>query len=396
MRSVEIAFVRRAVGSPGSRPRREACSRIVHLGGLACVTPSGKKLPVKPLTRAPLALAAGALLAVAPRVEAQEPAAQLEGVTVRVTARPERGDCPDALEIARALAREAPGSRAHPVELVVTFASGASGYTATVAASGRATATRTLESADASCAALTNGLVAAAALMIDEASAGIDSPPVVAAAPAEPVVSVVATVPALAAAPQAPGPVIAAPAAEAPLSSPPTPPSPGFSVAAEAGAGATLGVVGRVAPVGYAGVTYRALPWLSIHVEGLGVPAQTIVYAPGSIHVWMAAGSVIACAAPVPDVARARLAFCAGPSVGVVHGSGQGYDTNRSETEPWVALGAGLRLSGPLAGAWSWSARVEPMILLDRQEFSVDGVGVGYSPQPVGLFSALGVQASIW
>jgi len=276
----------------------------------------------------------------------------------------------------------------------VIFSRTAGGWGATITAAGGATGTRTLDADGASCAALGNALVAASALLVEDAAAGAQ--PTGAAAPA-----LSASVPTSAPAP-----------APAPASAPMRPPG---SVALgeraagtraveasaprvdlELGAGVAAGVLAPASLFGTAGAAYHLAPHVAIGVEAWGVPTQTVAYAPGTIGLWMAAGSPFVCATTDASAAGMRLSACAQPVFGVVRAWGSGYPVDRSGTEPWVALAAGLRASGSIAGPLQWSARVEPLLLLDGQSFAVDNLGVGYSPQRFALVATMGVRASIW
>jgi hypothetical protein len=301
-----------------------------------------------------------------------------ETVVVQVSGPQSSSDCPGARELSSALEREGVGAGDKDVvHLDVAFSRSGSGYTVTVSASGGTTGTRTLHGDDPSCAALTNALVAASALLVDDASsAAPELPPTPNALAAK---ATSATPSALAEGPRAPA----------------TPPSwARFDL--DAGAGVAAGVLASAAPLGTAGVAWNPTPRLSIGVELWGVPAQTLAYSPGTISMWLAAGSPFVCGTLLGGAAGLRVSACAKPVVGVVHAWGGGYLTDQAETKPWVSLAAGLRAAGHVVGPLQWSARIEPLVLLDPEGFEVDNLGVGYTPQRIGLVATLGARASIW
>ena len=125
------------------------------------------------------------------------------------------------------------------------------------------------------------------------------------------------------------------------------------------------------------------------------MPQRQFSYGPGLIDVWMAAGSVVACATPfeLPDV---RFAACLQPVLGVVQGSGQDFSTNRTQTQPWLAMAAGISATGTIAGPFEWTARAEPLVVLERQSFAVDHLGIGYSSSIGGFVVGVGARAAIW
>jgi hypothetical protein len=301
-----------------------------------------------------------------------------ETVIVQVSGLPPSSDCPDAPELTSALQREGVGTGDKDVvRLDVSFSRSGSGYTVTVSASGGTTGTRTLRGDDPSCAALTNALVAASALLVDDApSSAPELPPT----------------------PHAPAPKATSAAPPALAEGPPTPTAvrPWARFDLDAGAGLAAGVLASPAPFGTAGLAWNPSTRLSIGVELWGVPAQTIAYAPGTISMWLAAGSPFVCGTLLGGSARLRISACAQPVVGVVHAWGGGYLTDQEETKPWVSLAAGLRATGQVVGPLQWSARIEPLVLLDPQGFAVDNLGVGYAPQRIGLVATLGARASIW
>ena len=302
-------------------------------------------------------------------------------VTVQVTATPEGSDCPDALQLSSAVRREAVGvggkEKKEQVRLDVAFERSGSGYAATLTASGGAKGTRTLHGEGSSCAALTNALVAASALMVDGALA---LEPETDAPPPSPV-------------PQSHSPSRPSGLGETPPTLPAQPSWPHIDL--DVGGGVAVGIAPSAAPGGYAGAAWNVTPRLAIGLEGWGMPTQAVAFAPGTISIWMAAGSAVVCTTPFATPGL-RISACVQPLVGVIHASGSGYLTDQSQTKPWAALAGGLRASGPIVGPVQWSARVEPLVVLDSEGFSVDNLGVGYSPQRVGLFAALGARASFW
>lgn len=313
-------------------------------------------------------------------------------VTLRVDA-PQGSDCPGEVDTS-ALERQLGGVRlVKPVLLAVVFSRTATGYAATVTASGGTSGTRVLQSQEPFCPALTDALVAAAALIVDDTPS---APPTAAASGGPPSDGTPAEAPAAPIPTASPQP----PAAErglSPRGSPVRSHAQGrYDV--DVGGGVGFGIVASTAPAVYAGGTWNLTPRVSMGLEGWGLPQESVSYAPGVVRVWLTAGAAVLCGTPILTASELRISGCVQPLVGVVHGAGVGYDTNRTELQPWVALAAGLRAGGPIAGSlrWlRWSARLEPLLLLDRQGFSVGNLGVGYVPQPVGLLAGLGLSAEI-
>ena len=90
-----------------------------------------------------------------------------------------------------------------------------------------------------------------------------------------------------------------------------------------------------------------------------------------------------ACAAPMIDE-RYRLDGCAGARFGVMRGSGEGFDVNRSATISWVAPLAAVAFSvrGPRFLEWRWE--MVGSVPLARRRFLVDGQEVGRPSRVVG------------
>jgi hypothetical protein len=296
-------------------------------------------------------------------------------VEVHAGARPEASDCPGSEPLSMALAGALPGGVSaplrHPIDLSVDFTRTDAGFVATVKERTEGW-TRTIQGSAGSCAALTDAAILAMALMVDD----LRAPAAPAAPPAPPV---------------PPSTLWPAPAAEQPEAAP----RPPARVSVEAGGGVAIGALTDAAPFVSLAALWNITRIWSIGLEGWTLAAESIAYPPGSVDLWVAAGSVVGCGA-LGSLGSLRFSACLQPALGALHGAGEGYSTNGSANKLWAALGAAARVSGALSGSFEWTARVEPFALIDRQEFSVTGLGVGYSPAPAGVMAGIGVRTTIW
>jgi hypothetical protein len=135
------------------------------------------------------------------------------------------------------------------------------------------------------------------------------------------------------------------------------------------------------------------------HSGGLGflyAPAQTIEFPPGTVSISLWALSLRGCACVLGNAKSARLSVCAVPSAGSLHAEGAGYTTSRATSRPWLALGAELSATGPIADPLGWSLRTGLLFPVQEESFRVDGVGVAYTPSKQAVYLAAGLSWAIW
>lgn len=298
---------------------------------------------------------------------------------------PEALDCPDSASLSAMIARLTPRAP-RPVEATelegdrfeLRFSRDKGRYRVTVRSAGAHAGVRTIEDGGATCASLAEATALAIAVIIDPEGVKLtdttpEPPP-----------------------PPPPEPVPVAPLS--PTESKPESPAsaPGaqrWSLALAAGGGGAAGVVRALAPLIFLAIELRPLESLSFEAGAIFIPTQSLALEPGSIDVWLLAGSLDGCVWPYAR--QLRIGACVGARGGAIHGEGRGYPLRSGASRPWLAASAMGAMSGPLVGPLRWSLRLGAVVPAHRESFGVDGAGVAYEAAGVGAIGTFGLSMTI-
>jgi hypothetical protein len=329
--------------------------------------------------------------------------------TVAVHRTEDSADCPDADALAAAVAQQMRRPALDPATegagrrpgLDVQIYRSEAGYTAVIQAAGK---TRQLSDRGPTCAGLAAALAVSIAVMLDTEPLPPEpepppAPPPPASLPAPPP-------PELPPAPSERAFTVPPPAAPPALPPPEAAPPPGdrddrptvgrrFHVSLAVGPVVTVGLLHGVAG-GVTGEAELRFGRFSVGGGALALPGQTFDYAPGQVHLDLAAGFVRGCGAVVSNGDALRLALCAAPYAGVFRGVGSGYPNPRSASQPWAAVGASLLFDQRIWGPIGWGARAEMVIPLQKPSFLVQDVGEAFSPPAVGGALDAELRLTIW
>jgi len=291
--------------------------------------------------------------------------------------------CPDAPGVARAIEKVGTDAQdpesTEPLALVVRIERGSDdSYTATIEASGRKTGVRELRVPGRDCSTLVEALAVTLAILMDWTIREPEPPPLIEEPP-------LPTPPPAVVEPSRPTPV----APQLPQPAPTT----RWSVAMD-------GAITHGLPAGWSGWVGAALVVRRDLFEGaIGghwAPSQDVDYEGGTIHVRWLAGHARACAWPVGDRDTVELGACFEASVAQLRGQGEGFDTDREQRRPWYALGGSVRAGGALWGPLSWGLLAGALAPLQRETFSVDGLGEGYATDRVTFFAGPQIQMTFF
>jgi hypothetical protein len=327
-----------------------------------------------------LALIAAALCLGPARIAAAAPLARLV-----VHRAPAAADCFDAATLAGAVERmmqrpaldPASEDRFAPVYELQIFHS-EEGYAAILQSGGL---TRQLSDPGPTCAVLSEALALTLAILLESEAPlrpAPPPPPLVVWSPPPP--------------PPAPPP---------PAPPPMPPPSKRWDVSIDAGVLQSIGVLTPLS-WGFIGEVSLRLRAGSFGAGALWIPTRTLDVAPGTVELWLAAGTVRACGAVLGRLEGSHLSICAQPILGAIHGEGHGYAPDRQGTAPWFALGGGVLAEGSLSGPLGWSIRATVVVPLLSEKFTVDqraGAAVtaipAFEPAPVGILLGAGLRVAI-
>jgi hypothetical protein len=305
------------------------------------------------MTRLPLGLTLTVVIgASAPAGAAPGPA----GLTVSRDAG--ASDCPEAPALAaainRGLGREGitdSDPEGAALRFSVAFGKQAGGYDAVISAAGARHGQRALSDTGASCAALGDAVGVLLVLLLDGG-----------------------------------GELEPAPAAPTPT-----------WLSLGAGGGLAEGATGGWAAAFTGTATLRFGARWAVRAGGTFVPARSSAFGPGVVEVGLGYGRVALCWSPVGRRPRWELALCAQPELGVLTGSGAGYELeNHAVRRPWIALGGGAALTGTLVGRLGWDVEVTASRPLTEERFVVTSVGTAYASPAVSLMSTVSLHAVIW
>jgi hypothetical protein len=118
----------------------------------------------------------------------------------------------------------------------------------------------------------------------------------------------------------------------------------------------------------------------------LWIPQRELDVDVGSVRLGLWAGILRGCYRLGTEP---MVLFCALPAAGVLDAEASGVENSRGARPPWFALGGSVRLQGHLAGGFGWGVEAAVLARLNRESFSIGGVGNVYDPDPVGGWLAL-------
>jgi hypothetical protein len=156
-----------------------------------------------------------------------------------------------------------------------------------------------------------------------------------------------------------------------------------------AGAGVALGIVRSATPVVSAESGFEHRPF-SLALGGLWVPSQSERLGPGSVDVQLLAASVRGCGWVLET---ARVGLCARVLAGELLAQSHGYDLDGQQSRPWVALGLEAFVEVALGPHLRTRLGASALAPLWDQSFSIQNVGSGYSPPPLGALLTLALES---
>jgi hypothetical protein len=290
-------------------------------------------------------------------------AAEFAGVALTAERTAAAEDCPsaDTLAMATLALGSAPEVPSGSLELVVRFDHDVEGYVARIEARGRKQGTRELRTTAPSCRSLADAVVVVLAVLSD-------------------------LTPRRAA--------VAAPPSAAPLP-PQNRPKREASLALGAESGIAYGLLGSAAS-GTVSVAlrgrYRAF---GVELGGLwGLPHFESL-APGVLQVGLLGGTALGCAW-LGENTRPEFGVCAGVGIGVLSGSGHGYDNDGAATLTWLTALGGLAVRLPFNQRWAVGASLFALVPLRSQSFVVAPLGAGFSSAPAAVLLRFGPEYRFW
>jgi hypothetical protein len=187
-----------------------------------------------------------------------------------------------------------------------------------------------------------------------------------------------------------PEPVVAAPPpAPPPAAAPPVVLRATTRWVLSAGAGVALGIVRSAAPVVSAESGFEHRPF-SVALGGLWIPSQSERLGPGSVDVQLLAASVRGCGWVI---AKTHVGLCARVLAGELLAQSRGYDSDGQQSRPWAALGLEAFVELALGRHLRTRLGASALAPLWEQSFSIQNVGSGYSPPPLGALFTLALES---
>jgi hypothetical protein len=284
-------------------------------------------------------------------------AADLAGAELVVERTTTAQDCPDAAALAKATLGlgSPPAARAAPLELRVRFDRGLDGYVAVIEASGSKQGTRNLHHPAPTCRPLADATSVVLAVLSD-----LIPPP---APEPEP----------------EPAPIPR-----------PAPPSP-LTASLGLESGLAYGLLGP-SLTGTAAALLRAR-YLAAELElgGFwGLPHYDAV-GPGVLKTQLFSGSALGC-----WWFTRNLGGCAGSGLGVLHGSGHGFDHDGSASTLWLAGLAGLAGRIDIRSRWSCRFSLSAVVPFSSQAFLVEPLETGFQSAPAAIWLRFGPELRFW
>lgn len=311
---------------------------------------------------------------------------------LRVERSPAASSCPAADQLSEAVAREPFGNEPQTEVLssyVVEIDAADKGFTAKISVTGANAGTRTLTDVDATCAGLSRALAVTLAILLDEERR----------TRREALLAANRAIPPPAPPPATP-PLQPPPSHDEPMRVlPPLPPTRFGALAVALGGGGTVGLGPSATGVALADVSVR-LGRASAELGAMWIPQTEATRGVGGVDVSLASGLLRGCGSVLGDRDHLHLDGCGEAAVGALFGKAHGYDSNDSATRPWVALGGGLVVGGPLGPSpetvrhrpLSWFFRVDMLFPVRPQGFDVRNVGQVYTPDAGGGLGTIGLR----
>jgi hypothetical protein len=294
-------------------------------------------------------------------------AAELAGAELIVERSVISEDCPDAAALAKStLALGAPPSkRAAPLRLTVRFDRRADGYVAVIEATGSKQGTRELHHPAATCRPLADATSVVLAVLSD-----LIPPPQPQPSP-----------------PPQPQP------------SPPPPPQPEppppLTLAAGVESGLAYGLLGASLSATAAVALRARYHAAELELGGVwGLPKYELV-GPGLLQTNLLAGTAVGC---WWFGAKNRINWggCAGSALGLLRGSGHGFDHDDSATIAWFAAVFGLAAQVPIRSRWSLRLAASGVVPFGSHAFLVSGLESGFRSAPAAFWLRFGPQFRFW
>ncbi len=157
-----------------------------------------------------------------------------------------------------------------------------------------------------------------------------------------------------------------------------------------AGAGVALGIVRSAAPAVVADSGFEH-PHFSWALGGLWIPLQTLQLPPGSVDVQLLAGSVRGCGWVLEPT---HVGLCARVLGGQIVARSHGYDSDGQQSRPWFAIGLEVFIEGALGPRLRCRAGASALAPLRDPAFSIQNIGVAYTPPPIGALFTLALELS--
>ena len=279
------------------------------------------------------------------------------------------GDCPGAAALAaivndgigRTAAVPAGATPAPAMRVAVTFDRAAKGYAATVRIGGASGGTRKLANEGPGCAALANAVAVLLVVVLDTDDAAAPNPA----------------------------------GGSGAVSTPGAPPA-RTTAAVGVGGGVAEGLVGGWSPTVDLGGTLAYRHWAA-RLGGAWTPSKSSDFGPGRVEVGLALARAALCVSTRDDRSRVALAFCAQQQIGWMRGRGVDYaGGNATADHLWLATGAAIVASGPLAPALGWEVDVGAVYPLREQRFVVDNLGTAYRSEPAAFMTTFSITTRVW
>jgi hypothetical protein len=292
-------------------------------------------------------------------------AAELAGAELIVERSASAGDCPDAAGLAKStLALGAPPStRAAPLRLTVRFDHRANGYVALIEASGSKQGTRELHHPAATCRPLADATSVVLAVLTDL----IPAPQPEAQPEPEP----------------------------APPPPPPPAPSPPLTLAAGVESGLAYGLPGASLNATAAVVLRARYQAAELELGGVWVLPHYEPVGPGLLQTSLLAGTAAGCWW-FGGENRINWGGCAGAALGVLRGSGHGFDLDDSATNAWFSALFGLAAQVPIRSRWSLRLAASGVVPFGSHAFLVEPLEEGFHSAPGAFWLHFGPQFRFW
>lgn len=112
---------------------------------------------------------------------------------------------------------------------------------------------------------------------------------------------------------------------------------------------------------------YRAA---SFSIGAFLLPWATAGDSSASVHLQLWTGFLAGCGRIAGQTSHLHFDLCGQSFLGVVHGEGVGFVTNRQESKPWFGLGAMGMLAGPIVSRLDWFLRLGLTVPIVTQRFT--------------------------